>query len=152
MGVGRDDGAAHRSASEPLYLHLAPGGSKRMAGCGADDFGVVAVRHDHPAAIGPEVETVEDRAIDAGRNAPIEPVAKVEIVGPLAVTHKVRTAYLDLDDHDPPLRIDTHQIGPASVAQRHFSQAPDVVSREEPANSARDGQGVMTFGREGYRR
>jgi len=35
------------------------------------------------------------------------------------------------------LRVDAHEIGAAPAAQRHFRQAPDVVTSKKPPYSAR---------------
>jgi hypothetical protein len=73
-----------------------------------------------------------------GRQAPVEPVAELEVVGPFAVAEQVGARGLDLDDHQLALGVDSHQVGAPAVAQRHLGERPDVVAREQPADAAGD--------------
>jgi len=127
-----------RGAGEAFGLDLAAGGGQLVQRGGAQDLGVVAVGHDHAAALGQERRRVQRRAVERRWQAPVEAVAVLEIVGPLAVAQEVRAADLDLDDDDMPARVDPHEVGPPATAQRHFRQAPDVVTGEKPGDAAQD--------------
>src|SRR5688572_17053517 len=87
--IESDELAAQRGAREPLDLHLAAGGGERPARRGAHDLGIVLVGDDHPATVGPELGPLEAGAVELGRQAPIEAVAELEVVGPLAVAEQV---------------------------------------------------------------
>ena len=150
MRIDPDELAPERGAGESLDLDLAARGGERVARRRPHDLGVVAIGDDHAAAVGPEVGQLEAAAVEFGRQAPVEAVSEIEVVGPLAVAEQVATRGLDLDDHDLPLGVDSHQVGAAAVAQRHFRQRPDVVAREQPADSARHRRGAALGGFDGH--
>ena len=141
MGIAGNQVAAERSAGESLDPGLAARGVERKRRRGADDLGVVAIGHDHPTVFGMKARVIETGAVEVRGQAPIEPVAVIEVIGPLGVAEQVGAADLDLDDDDPALGVDPHQIGaavaPAGLGrQRHFGDAPHVVAREQSANPA----------------
>ena len=82
----------------------------------------VAIGHDHAAAIGTEALALERAAVEAGRYAPEEAIAEIEIVGPFAIAQQIAALDLDLDDDHPTLGVHSHQIGAPTVAERHFRQ------------------------------
>jgi len=146
MRIEADELAPQRGPGEALDLDLAARGGERMARCRPDDFRVIGVGDDHAAAVGPEVGAVEAGAVELGRQAPVEAIAKIEVIGPLAVAQQVAARGLDFDDYHLALGVDAHQVGTAPVPERHLGQRPDVVAREQPADPARDGHGA-TLGR-----
>ena len=89
MRVEPDEMTSQRRAGEALDLDLAARAGEGVARRRPDDLGVVLVGDDHAAAIGPEVGAFEAAAVELGRQAPVEPVAELEVVGPLAVAEQV---------------------------------------------------------------
>src|SRR6187455_3061014 len=73
--VESDHLAAQRGPRKPFGLDLAARGGERPARCGTHDLGVVLVGYDDPAAFGAELGVFEARAVEFGRQAPVEPVA-----------------------------------------------------------------------------
>ncbi len=146
IGIARHGQPPQRGARQPFDLDLAPRGGERVKRRGAQDFGVVAIGDDHPAAVGAVVRAVERPAIEPRRHPPEEAVAMIEIVGPFAIAQQIAALDLDLDDDHPSLGVDPHQIGAAAVAQRHFGQAPDIVAREQPRDPAAHGFGGRGLG------
>src|SRR5690606_13504188 len=128
--------AAQRGARKPLHLDAAPCSRERLARCGADDLGVILIGDDNSAALRPEVGALQAGPVEFRGQAPIEPVAEVEIIRPLAIPEQVGTCGLDLDDDHLTARIDPHQVGPPPVAERHLGQSPAVVTREGAADAA----------------
>jgi hypothetical protein len=139
MGVRSGNQPPQRSAGKALGLDLAASRGQRHERRRPENLRVIAIGNDHPAALRQERRGIERRAVQLRRESPVEAVAIVQIVGPFRVAQQIGAAHLDLDDGDPALGVDAHQIGAASAAQRHFGQAPGIVAREQPADSARDG-------------
>lgn len=98
----------------------------------ADEGGVVAIGDDQARFARQKGLALENRG-KIWRHRPIEMVAEIEVIGPLAVAEEVRFRDLDLDDRQVPLGIDTHQVGSPAVRQR------DLADREQflPAEQAR---------------
>jgi hypothetical protein len=113
-----------------------------MSSGGANYLRIIAVGHDYTAPIWPEIAVVEHCPIQRRRQPPIETVAKIEIVRPLAITQKVRTADFDFHNDDLPLWVDSHQVRSPPVAERHFRQAPDFITGKQPTDAARNGRRI----------
>src|SRR5512139_1548197 len=76
---------SQRGASEALDLRLAPRGGKRNGGSGPDDFRVIAVGDDQPAAFRKEGWGFHAVTVEMRREPPVEAIAMVEVVDPLGV-------------------------------------------------------------------
>lgn len=119
MRIEPDQLTAQRSAGKPFHFCLSPRSSERHRGRGTDDFGIITIRHDHAAGMGQEILGLQHGAVEMRREAPVEAVAMIQVIGPLAVAEKIGAAHLDLDDHDLPLGIDAHEVGAPARTQRH---------------------------------
>jgi len=144
MRVQHGGVAAHCNAGKTLDLHFSPRGGQRFQRGMADDFAVIAIGHDHAATLRLEPLRFQRGAVQPRRHTPIEPVAHIEIIGPLAIAKQVPASDLDLDYGHQPLGIDPHQVGTARVFQRNFAQAPNAITREQPHDPPRDA--VRTIG------
>ena len=89
MRVEPDELTPQRRAGEALDLDLAARRGERVARRRPDDFGVVGVGDDHAALPGEIGLGLERRAVELGRQAPVEAVAVIEIIKPFRIAQKV---------------------------------------------------------------
>ena len=75
---------------------------------------VIAVGDDQPGLRG-EVLLLLEQTGEVRRDRPEEAIALVEIIEPFAVADQVGLGDLDLDNRQPALGIDRHQVGAAPV-------------------------------------
>jgi len=140
MRIGTHQMATQRGAGQPFHLCLATGGGEGQGWRRAQNFGIVTIGDDNPAGVRQERFCFQAGTIKVRGKTPIEAVAMVEIIGPFAIAQQIGPADLDLHDHHAAFCIDTHQIRTATVAQRHFRQAPHVITRKKATDATRHGQ------------
>ena len=140
--IDRHSGTAQCGTGKSFYLGLPTCGCQRVKRSGTDDLAIIPIRHHDTAAIGTIVFAIEHIAIELRRQAPIKAVAKIEVVGPLAVTEQIAALDFHLDNNNPALWIEAHQVGAPPVAQRHFGHQPDIVSGEQALDAAADAGGI----------
>src|SRR5690606_39939542 len=110
MRIQSDEMASQRRARETLDFGLASRGRQRTARCRAENFAVVLVGDDDSATVGPKLGPVEAFAVELRRQAPVVPIAEVEIVGPFAMPQQGRARTLVLALHNMSSRIDAYQV------------------------------------------
>ena len=103
LGIIKGNSATQTCACQPFNFNLAAGGCQWLGRRGADDFSVIPVSNDYPAAIGAIIVRFQRTAIKTGRQSPIEPVAMFEIIGPFVVAQQITPTNLDFDDDNPAL-------------------------------------------------
>ena len=124
------------TAGKTQQLGLAPGRRQRAMRGLTHHRRIIAVG-DNQAGCARKIALLIENARQMRRHGPVETVAIVEIIRPLAVPKEVRLRDLDLDDRESALAVDRHQVGAATVGQRHFANREQVLAAEQARHSAR---------------
>lgn len=103
----------------------------------ADNRRVVAIR-DNQTGLRGKIPLLFKQSRELRRNRPEESIAKVEIVEPFAVAEQIGPGDLDLDDRQPALGVDRHQIGAPPIGQGHFAYCEKVLPTEQASDSPCD--------------
>ena len=103
----------------------------------ANNCSVVAVSNDE-AGVARQVTLFLEDLRQVRRHGPKETVAITKIIGPFAVAEKIGLGDLDFDDREAALPVDRHQIGAATIGQRHLAYCEQILSTEEARYAPRD--------------